>query len=77
MDTQNLYKKIMAGEYTIPKFVSGEARDLIRKILNIDPLKRYRLPDIRRHPWFQIYKPKLEPFGLLVAEQLIPVLPSA
>ena len=51
-NTSKLYKKIMAGEYSIPKFISNEARDLIKNILNIDPKKRYTINDIRRHPWF-------------------------
>lgn len=36
-NTANLYKKILAGDYTIPKFVSAEAKDLIKNILNTDP----------------------------------------
>ena len=28
-NTSNLYKKIIGGDYKIPKFVSNEAKDLI------------------------------------------------
>jgi len=51
-NTSALYKKILAGEYTIPKFVSAEAKDLIKNILNIDSARRYSISDIRKHPWF-------------------------
>ena len=51
-NTANLYKKILNGEYTIPKFVSAESRDLITNILNTDPEKRFKISDIRKHPWF-------------------------
>lgn len=36
-DTAKLYSKILSGEYTMPKFVSKDARDLIKKILNTEP----------------------------------------
>lgn len=51
-NTANLYKKILNGEYTIPKFVSADSRDLITNILNTDPEKRFKISDIRKHPWF-------------------------
>lgn len=52
-NTSALYKKILSANYTIPAFVSDDGRSLITKILNTDPNKRYRVEDIRRHPWFQ------------------------
>jgi 5'-AMP-activated protein kinase catalytic alpha subunit len=59
-NTANLYKKILSGEYTIPKFVSAEARELIQAILNTDPEKRFKIADIRKHPWFnQVALPKI------------------
>lgn len=51
-NTANLYKKILNGDYSIPKFVSPESRDLMEKILNTDPEKRFKIADIRKHPWF-------------------------
>ena len=39
-DTQNLYNKIMSGKYEAPKFLSIEAKALLKEILNIDPNKR-------------------------------------
>ena len=35
--TSVLYKKILSGEYAVPKFLSTEAKDLLKKILNTDP----------------------------------------
>ena len=51
-NTSNLYKKILAGEYKIPAWLSVEAVDILRKILNTDPEKRYTIDKIRSHPWF-------------------------
>lgn len=54
-DTAKLYRKILSGEFTIPKFVSPEGKDMIKKILNTDPEERYTSKDIRKHKWFNIY----------------------
>jgi 5'-AMP-activated protein kinase catalytic alpha subunit len=51
-NTANLYKKILNGEYTIPKIASEDAKDMIRNILQTNPEVRYRVQDIRRHPWY-------------------------
>ena len=51
-NTSLLYKKIMAGDFTIPRFVSNDARDLLKKILTTDPLKRLKIVDIKTHVWF-------------------------
>lgn len=50
-NTANLYKKILAGEFTVPKTVSSDARDLLKNILNTDPQKRFTVDDIRNHAW--------------------------
>lgn len=42
-DTQKLYHKIMRGDYRIPSFVSPEARDLLKRVLNVDILTRYKI----------------------------------
>ena len=44
-------RKIARGEYTVPSFVSSEARDLIKKLLVLDPEKRIALEDVEVHPW--------------------------
>ena len=51
-NTANLYKKILNGDYQIPKYLSVDSKDLIQCILNTDPEKRYKISDIRKHPWF-------------------------
>jgi serine/threonine protein kinase len=50
-NTGNLYKKILSCNYKLPSFVSDSVKDLISKILNTDPAKRYTIKDIRNHPW--------------------------
>jgi 5'-AMP-activated protein kinase catalytic alpha subunit len=57
-NTANLYKKILNGEFSIPKFVSDDVRDLINKILNTDPEKRFKIVDIKTHAWFKKHSPE-------------------
>jgi 5'-AMP-activated protein kinase catalytic alpha subunit len=39
-NTSALYKKILAGEYNCPKYISNDARDMLKQVLNTDPVKR-------------------------------------
>ncbi|MQL92090.1 hypothetical protein Taro_024707 [Colocasia esculenta] len=54
----NLFKKIKGGIYTLPSHLSAGARDLIPRMLVVDPMKRMTIPEIRQHPWFQAYLPR-------------------
>lgn len=58
--TANLYKKILAGEFSIPKFVSSKGRDLMKRILDTNPETRYSFEEISAHPWFQQIVPEPE-----------------
>lgn len=49
---RNLFRKIKGGVYTIPSYVSKDARDLISRMLVVDPLKRITINEIRSHAWF-------------------------
>ncbi|KAL4430220.1 hypothetical protein ABPG74_014779 [Tetrahymena malaccensis] len=71
-NTSVLYKKIVSGEFSIPRWVSTEAKDLMNCILNTDPVKRYKINDIRNHKWYLLYKQNLSN-GIYVGKQLIPV----
>ncbi|KAG8366928.1 hypothetical protein BUALT_Bualt16G0019000 [Buddleja alternifolia] len=54
----NLFKKIKGGIYTLPSHLSAGARDLIPRMLIVDPMKRMTIPEIRAHPWFQAHLPR-------------------
>jgi 5'-AMP-activated protein kinase catalytic alpha subunit len=51
--TSNLYKKILAADYQMPKFLTPECKDLVTKILNTNPETRYTIADIRSHPFMK------------------------
>ncbi|KAM0027440.1 putative protein kinase CAMK-AMPK family [Helianthus debilis subsp. tardiflorus] len=53
-----LLAKIKSGIYTCPTYFSRGARDLIRRMLTVDPVNRITIPEIYRHPWFQINIPR-------------------
>ncbi|CAG9334066.1 unnamed protein product [Blepharisma stoltei] len=52
-NTATLYKKIRSGEYKVPKHLSLEAIDILKRILNTNPEERYTVEQIRGHPWFK------------------------
>eukprot|EP00978_Attheya_sp_CCMP212_P006168 scaffold13869_cov69-Attheya_sp.AAC.3 len=49
----NLFRKIKSGMYSMPSHLSQLARNLIPRMLEVDPMKRITIPEIRLHPWFQ------------------------
>ncbi|KAI8473376.1 MAG: kinase-like domain-containing protein [Monoraphidium minutum] len=54
----NLFKKIKGGIYNLPSHLSPGARDLIPRMLLVDPLKRITIPEVRCHPWFAARLPR-------------------
>lgn len=54
----NLFKKIKGGIYSLPSHLSPGARDLISRMLLVDPLKRITMAEIRHHPWFVVHLPR-------------------
>ncbi|CAD2217663.1 protein kinase [Angomonas deanei] len=48
-------KRILSNQYNRRnKYLTPEAADLIEKLLNRDPRKRYTTKDVLNHPWFQV-----------------------
>lgn len=72
-NTANLYKKIKAGEFTIPTFISPEVADLIWKILTTDPAKWITISEVRQHIWFSLKQPVTMNQGIVVGYTQIPV----
>ena len=46
-----LLDKVCRGAYTVPAFVPPDARDLIARMLTVDPARRIAMPELKRHPW--------------------------
>ena len=49
-------KNIIEGNYEIPEEASPELADLLVHLLDINPLTRYDLDQIKDHPWFNMVK---------------------
>ena len=56
--SNRMKRKIMAGEYTFPeetwKHISSDAKDMIQKMLKVEPSERMTIEDFFRHPWVKI-----------------------
>ncbi|CAO2173937.1 unnamed protein product [Urochloa humidicola] len=48
-----LYQKIFKGDCQMPKWLSPAAQDLLRKILEPNPMKRINIAGIKEHEWFK------------------------
>ena len=67
-----IIEKIKKHEYKIPDYLSKEAQDILNHILKINPVERYTIESIKKHPWFNIVKPHLIK-GISVDSIKIPV----
>ena len=47
----SLYRKIARGRFQMPEYLSHSVRDLLTGMLCLDPMKRYTVAQIKRHPW--------------------------
>ncbi|KAB8075962.1 kinase-like domain-containing protein [Aspergillus leporis] len=47
-----LFKKIAAGNFHMPPYISSGAARLIRSMLQVHPVHRLTIPEIRQDPWF-------------------------
>ena len=73
-DNEKLYEKIKQGNFIVPEFLSENCKDFIKKILNVDPNKRYNITQIKKHPWFnQLDQNKYMSKGLLIYKYIVPI----
>ena len=76
-NTGQLYKKILIGDFKCAKWVSTEARDLLKNILNVNPDERYSIEQIRGHPWISISNFRSMPIiDRKIEEKVFAVMPS-
>ncbi|XP_037915898.1 serine/threonine-protein kinase SIK2-like isoform X2 [Hermetia illucens] len=48
---QSLRDRVLSGRFRIPFFMSSDCENLIRKMLVLDPTRRYTIDQIKRHRW--------------------------
>ena len=63
---------IISGKIKYPSYFSNCVKDLLMHMLDLDPMTRYTLQEVRAHPWFNLIDYKLIP-GIIIGYNLIPV----
>jgi serine/threonine protein kinase len=53
-NNDKLYKKILECKYEWPDHVSPNCKDLIKKLLTVNPSKRIKLDEIKSHPFLKL-----------------------
>ena len=73
-DNEKLYKKITEGKFKTPNFLSDSAKDFLHRILTTDPRNRITIPQMKKHPWFNLVNPKINMSeGLLLDKVIVPI----
>ena len=69
-----MYEKILSGKFEHPNYLSDNAKDILDKIIEVDPKKRLNFEEIKSHPWFNIIdKNDLMHKGINTNEDIIPI----
>ena len=63
---------ILKGDIEIPQFFSAPLKDLLGHMLNMDPMTRYTLGEIKEHMWFNSRDYLMIP-GIVIGVNSIPV----
>ena len=48
----------MSADYSLPKFLSSDAKDILSKIFVTDPDKRIDIEGLKKHPWYRLHQPE-------------------
>ena len=72
-DEDTNINNIIDGNYEIPEEASPELADLLIHLLDINPLTRYDLEQIKQHPWFNIVKQYKYVPGVIEGYHRIPI----
>ena len=63
-------EQILEGAYSLPEhtwgIVSSEAKDLIKKLLTVNPKERLSITKALEHPWMQVRTGLKEPTANIV-----------
>ena len=59
-NNQELCKRIVKGKFDCPSFMSAECRDLVRRMMNVDAVKRITISEIQQHAWCKGWFAKTE-----------------
>ncbi|KAM7018469.1 serine/threonine-protein kinase Chk2 [Tautogolabrus adspersus] len=64
---KTITEQIIGGEFTMVqakwRHVSDQAKDVVRKLLVVDPGKRMTIEEALKHPWLQVTKPHTQHYN--------------
>jgi 5'-AMP-activated protein kinase catalytic alpha subunit len=72
-NTNRLYKKIMAGDFEMPKILSLESKEMLKCILAVNPEIRYSIDKIRQTKWYKAPGKDYNAVGIIVGKDPIEV----
>ena len=55
--TERVYQKIRCGRFELPDHLSKECRDIITRLLTVNPNKRITIEEIKSHPFLKLASP--------------------
>ncbi|EAY13956.1 hypothetical protein TVAG_490940 [Trichomonas vaginalis G3] len=53
-NTSIMLRQILKGAYTVPPFVSPQCKELITKMMQVNPRDRITVDEILKHPWLKV-----------------------
>ncbi|KAF9332523.1 hypothetical protein BG006_004601 [Podila minutissima] len=60
---RHLLSKVKAGKFYMPTDISAGARDLISRMLTVNPKRRITMQGVMMHPWFRMVNPERNTLG--------------
>ncbi|KAA6371432.1 MAG: putative aurora kinase a, partial [Streblomastix strix] len=70
-DDQNItYARIIKGDYQFTERFSPDARDIISRLLRINPAERLGLSQVLKHPWILKHTARLRAQQMLIQPQM-------
>ncbi|XP_064626154.1 5'-AMP-activated protein kinase catalytic subunit alpha-2-like isoform X2 [Lineus longissimus] len=75
-----LFRKIKSGIFAIPDYLNKSVVNLLVKMLQVDPLKRSTIKDIREHEWFKkdlqdyLFPPPYETDASIIDKEAVEVI---
>ena len=71
-DDEKNKQLVIKGKITMPDFFSDQVKDLLKHMLDVNPMTRYTLQEIKDHPWFNLVDSLLIP-GIIINYNIIPI----
>ena len=73
-NNSKLYQKILGGKFSLPNYLSNDVKDLLSKLLKVNPNERIKLNEIKKHPWFNLINQKKNYFfGIDTNKIIMPI----